>query len=96
MQAAVAEYSIHDRAVISVVLAGLLLMAAIQQWALDCWLRLLTCAGSPRQAQGPGLSGLDCGWQVVRARGWWCGLCARGRPALLRSATLGLAPGPAT
>jgi len=33
---------------------------------------------------------------VVRAHGCWEGCCARGRPALLRSATLGLAPGPAT
>jgi hypothetical protein len=57
---------------------------------------VLTCAGARRQAQGPGLSGLNCCWLVVRARGWWCGSCARGRPALLRSAALGLAPGPAT
>jgi len=34
---------------------------------------------------------------VARARGWWgSDSCARGRPALLRSTTLGLAPGPAT
>ena len=34
---------------------------------------------------------------VVRAHGWRdADCCARGRPALLRSATLGLAPGPAT
>ena len=79
MQAAVAEYSIHDRAVISVVLAGLLLMAAIQQWALDCWLRLLTCAGSPRQAQGPGLSGDE----LLRAAGW-C-VCAIGGAVRVRA-----------
>ena len=59
---------------------------------------LLTCAGIPRQAQGSGVIGVELlgGCRVGRVRGWWCGCCARGRPALLRSATLGLAPGPAT
>jgi hypothetical protein len=52
----------------------------------------------PVSSAGSGLSGLVLlggGW-AGRWRGCWCGLCARGRPALLRSATLGLAPGPAT
>src|SRR5215211_597616 len=56
---------------------------------------LLTCAGIPRQAQGPGLSGLNCGGLATRVCGWWCGWCARGRPALLRSTTR-VGSGPAT
>ena len=59
---------------------------------------ILTCAGTARQARGPGVVGIELlRARVVRAHGWRDGLsCARGRPALLRSATLGLAPGPAT
>jgi hypothetical protein len=41
----------------------------------------------PASSAGGGLGGLDCicVWGV-RVRGWRCGWCARGRPALSRSA----------
>jgi hypothetical protein len=45
------------------------LSQARARWGADAADGFLTCAGAPRQAQGPGLSGLNCGWLVVRVRG---------------------------
>src|SRR3954452_9146856 len=47
---------------------------------------LLICAGPRRQARGLGFDRLGPLAAAVRARGWWYGSCARGRPALSRSA----------
>ena len=41
---------------------------------------------APASSAGSGIDGLDRWAAAVRARGWWCGSCARGRPALSRSA----------
>jgi len=50
----------------------------------------------PVSSAGSGLLGLNCrSAGGVRARGCWCGSCARGRPALLRSTTR-VGSGPAT
>ena len=58
-------------------------------------LSLLICAWPRGQVRGC-VDGRAAGWLVVGVRGWWGRLCARGRPALSRSAILGVGFGSAT